>query len=255
MRPIIPPRRAQSLFVSTTLRLGRWLSTSPEDRLGETGTTSPLPGPTPLKSIVPRSPRRDTRFAVMEAATAPRQDGRARTSRSLNELTVPGPGEWQLRVWREDAAGNHEPSNASVLCRSGSILSRRSSPSSRRRPRTQRWSRSRSTDELSGVASGQIELSRQGTGTWQSLVTARKGDRLLARIDDSLLPAGDYVLRATAWDHASNQNSTDRRSVGNPWLSACRYVCRPWFGLECKPSGRFDGQSSAEAGAARLGDE
>ena len=32
----------------------------------------------------------------------------------LSNLTVPSPGEWQLRVWREDAAGNHEPANASV---------------------------------------------------------------------------------------------------------------------------------------------
>ena len=72
------------------------------------------------------------------------------------------------------------------------------------------------TDRVSGLASGQIELSRQGTGTWQSLPTERQGDRLVARIDDSLLPAGVYALRATAWDQASNQNSTDRRANGEP---------------------------------------
>jgi 5-hydroxyisourate hydrolase-like protein (transthyretin family) len=74
------------------------------------------------------------------------------------------------------------------------------------------------TDRVSGLASGQIELSRQGTGTWQSLATERQGDRLLARIDDSLLPAGVYLLRATAWDQASNQNSTDKRANGEPMV-------------------------------------
>jgi hypothetical protein len=135
---------------------------------------------------------------------------------SLNELAVPGPGEWQVRVWREDAAGNHEPSNASVP------VALRFDPEP---PRLAFEEMSASdptlvsvaaTDGVSGVAAGQIEISRQGTGTWQSLATARQGDRLLARVDDSLLPAGVYVLRASAWDHASNMNSTDRRASGQP---------------------------------------
>ena len=33
---------------------------------------------------------------------------------SLPNTAVPGPGEWQLRLWRQDAAGNQEPANASV---------------------------------------------------------------------------------------------------------------------------------------------
>jgi hypothetical protein len=32
----------------------------------------------------------------------------------LDHVAVPGSGEWQLRLWREDAAGNTEPANASV---------------------------------------------------------------------------------------------------------------------------------------------
>jgi hypothetical protein len=32
----------------------------------------------------------------------------------VDDLAVPGPGEWQARIWREDAATNHEPANASV---------------------------------------------------------------------------------------------------------------------------------------------
>ncbi len=38
----------------------------------------------------------------------------------------------------------------------------------------------------------------------------------MARVDDSLLPAGVYQLRATARDRASNLNTTDRRGDGQP---------------------------------------
>jgi hypothetical protein len=135
---------------------------------------------------------------------------------ALGDLSVPGPGEWQLRVWREDAATNHEPSNASVPV---PLRFDPEPPQLAFEPGTASDPTLVSvavTDRVSGVSGGQIELSRQGTGTWQSLATERQGDRLLARIDDSLLPAGVYLLRATAWDQASNQNSTDRRTGGEP---------------------------------------
>lgn len=32
----------------------------------------------------------------------------------IANLTVPAPGEWELRMWRQDAAGNQQPENASV---------------------------------------------------------------------------------------------------------------------------------------------
>jgi hypothetical protein len=60
------------------------------------------------------------------------------------------------------------------------------------------------TDALSGVAGGSIEIAREGTGMWQALVTDLEGDRLVARIDDTLLsPArtccgrGPPIARAT----------------------------------------------------------
>jgi hypothetical protein len=137
---------------------------------------------------------------------------------ALGDLSVPGPGEWELKVWREDSATNHEPANASVpvplkfdpeppqlAFEQGSALD----------PTLVSVA---ATDRVSGLAAGQIELSRQGTGTWQSLATDLQGDRLLARIDDSLFPAGVYLLRATAWDQASNQNSTDKRASGEPMV-------------------------------------
>ncbi len=133
---------------------------------------------------------------------------------SLPNITVPGPGQWQLRLWRQDAAGNQEPANASVPITlrfdpEPPELAFEASPSS-----DPTLISVAVNDKISGLAAGQIELSRQGSGTWQALTTSVQGNRLVARVDDSLLPPGVYQARATARDRASNQNSTDRRTNG-----------------------------------------
>jgi hypothetical protein len=134
----------------------------------------------------------------------------------LANLAVPSPGEWQLRVWREDAAGNQEPANASVP------VTLRYDPES---PDLGFEEPSASdptlisvlvTDKVSGLAGGQIELSAEGSGMWMSLPTRQEGSRLVARVDDAALPPGPYLLRATARDGASNQNSTQARLDGRP---------------------------------------
>jgi hypothetical protein len=136
----------------------------------------------------------------------------------LSNLSVPSAGEWQLRIWREDAAGNQEPANASVPVtlrydpeppELGFEDSAASDPT---------LISARVTDEVSGLASGQIELSAEGSGIWESLPTRQEGSRLVARIDDARFPAGTYMLRATARDRATNQNSTDRRLDGSPMM-------------------------------------
>jgi hypothetical protein len=85
---------------------------------------------------------------------------------SLSGLTVPGPGEWQIRLWREDAATNREPANASAP------VTLRFDPEP---PELGFESPTASdptlvsvlvTDRVSGVANGQIELSRAGSNTW-----------------------------------------------------------------------------------------
>jgi hypothetical protein len=134
----------------------------------------------------------------------------------LADLAVPSPGEWQLHVWREDAAGNHEPANASVPVTlrydpEPPDLGFEEPPAS-----DPTVISALVTDKVSGVAGGEIELSAQGSGVWQSLPTSTQGSRLIARIDDARQPAGIYELRATARDQATNQNSTDRRLDGRP---------------------------------------
>jgi hypothetical protein len=135
---------------------------------------------------------------------------------ALSDLAVPAPGDWELTLWREDAAGNAEAANASVPVAlrydpEPPHLSFEPSP-----PSDPTAVSVRVTDTLSGLADGQIELSREGTGVWQALPTHAADGRLSSRIDDAGLAPGAYLLRATARDHAGNQNSTDKRLDGAP---------------------------------------
>jgi hypothetical protein len=134
----------------------------------------------------------------------------------LSHLSVLRPGEWQLRVWREDAAGNHEPSNASVPV----TLRYDPQPPDLGFEEPSASDPTRMSvlvkDDVSGLDSGQIELSADGSHVWTAIPTLRVGSRLVARIDDAAFPVGRYFLRATARDRASNQNSTDRKLDGTP---------------------------------------
>lgn len=136
----------------------------------------------------------------------------------IDNLSVPAAGEWDLRLWRGDAAGNREPGNASVPVRL------RFDPE----PPNLGFEQPAADDptklsvlvddRVSGLAGGAIEISRQGSGSWQALATGQEGTRLVTRIDDSSLPPGPYALRATARDQAGNLNSTDRRLDGQPMI-------------------------------------
>jgi hypothetical protein len=64
------------------------------------------------------------------------------------------------------------------------------------------------SEKVSGVVGGQIELSAEGSGVWQTLPTQLAGARLVARIPDDRLPAGRYNLRAQAIDLAGNVGVT-----------------------------------------------
>lgn len=135
---------------------------------------------------------------------------------SLDNLTVPSPGEWDLRLWREDAARNQEATNASQPVRL------RFDPEPPQlgfeTPASDDPTRVSVlvTDRTSGLGGGAIEISRSGSGIWQALPTGQEGEHLVTRIDDASLPPGDYELRAAAHDLAGNLASTDRRLDGQP---------------------------------------
>jgi 5-hydroxyisourate hydrolase-like protein (transthyretin family) len=136
----------------------------------------------------------------------------------LADIAVPRPGTWKLALWRQDAAGNAEPANTSVPVAlrydpEAPELAFEPPPAS-----DPTLISALVEDSVSGVESGAIEISRQGSNAWYSLATQHEGGRLNARIDDAQLPPGTYLLRATARDQAGNQTSTDRRSDGQPMV-------------------------------------
>jgi hypothetical protein len=131
-------------------------------------------------------------------------------------IQAPGPGEWTVSLWRRDAAGNADPATAS------DPVTLRYDPEP---PQVAFDAPSTSdptlvaapvTDKVSGLADGVIEISAAGSNTWHTLDTQKDGSRLVARIDDAALPAGAYVLRATAHDQAHNESSTTQRVDGQP---------------------------------------
>src|SRR3954454_22275734 len=129
-------------------------------------------------------------------------------------VQAPSPGEWTLSLWRRDAAGNEAEDAASVPVTlrydpEAPQLGFEPSPAS-----DPTLVSVHVTDQVSRVADGTIEISREGSNTWQTLATQKDASRLVARIDDAALPAGTYVLRATAHDQAHNEASTDRRVDG-----------------------------------------
>lgn len=133
---------------------------------------------------------------------------------AVENLTVPSPGEWVLRLWREDAAGNQQADNASqpVHLRFDPEPPQLGFENSTVEDPTR--VSVLVTDRISGLAGGGIEISRAGSGSWQVLPTTQDGDRLVTRVDDASLPPGDYELRATAHDQANNLAGTDRRLDG-----------------------------------------
>jgi hypothetical protein len=134
----------------------------------------------------------------------------------LDNLTVPSQGEWELRLWRQDAAGNQQPDNSSLPVK----LRFDAEPPEVgfESPATGDPTRVSVlvTDPISGLGGGEVEIGRAGSGVWQALPTSQEDSHLLTRIDDAALPPGDYELRATARDQAGNLASTDRRLDGQP---------------------------------------
>jgi hypothetical protein len=134
----------------------------------------------------------------------------------IANLSVPAPGEWELRMWRQDAAANEQPENASVSVKlrfdpePPQLGFEALAPSDPTHVSVQ------ATDSLSGIGGGEIAISRVGSGAWQVLPTTQEAGHLTTRIDDASLPPGEYELKATAHDQAGNIASTGQRLDGQP---------------------------------------
>lgn len=133
----------------------------------------------------------------------------------LAGLSVPGPGDYTLRVWMEDAAGNQDADRASDpvhLRFDDEAPSAVFDPIDLAHPTQVTVALG---DRGAGVASAALEIQGAGQRQWHELGASIQGDRLVAEIDDLALPDGLYELRAHVRDAAGNQRTSDRRRDGS----------------------------------------
>jgi hypothetical protein len=135
---------------------------------------------------------------------------------SLTHLKLAAPGAYTLKLWLRDAAGNQDDRLAAppVTLRyddaSPNLAFLAPDPNDPTLIAVQ------TSDLGSGVASGQIQMRRQGVGNWLALPTAVQDGQLVAHIDDQHLGDGVFELQATATDVAGNQRTTATRTDGSP---------------------------------------
>lgn len=138
-----------------------------------------------------------------------------RDVQQLPILAVPGPGDYRLYVWLEDAAGNQREENAAVSAplrfdpEPPDLTFEPPDPADPLRVVVT------AVDRHSGLARGEIEMRAAGTTTWHGLVTERHGSTLVAQVDDEQFRNGNYEFRAHAVDEAGNEASTGKRSDGS----------------------------------------
>lgn len=135
---------------------------------------------------------------------------------SLNDLKIPSPGAYELKVWLRDAAGNQDDRLTSTPT---TLRYDDASPDVTLEPLTAEDPTrltALTADRGSGVASGAIEMRARGAAAWSPLATAVEGDRLVARIDDEKLGDGVFDLRARAVDQAGNERTSTDFVGGQP---------------------------------------
>jgi len=135
-------------------------------------------------------------------------------------IEVPGPGEYPVRVWLGDAAGNSEEATAVTATLrfddvppTGYLLQ----PSPGRPEHLQAVV----SDIHSGIETGVISIRRRKDpdGQWRDLPTGIASDKgetwLNARLPSEALGTGEWMVRATATDRAGNVFVTTRRDNGS----------------------------------------
>ena len=149
------------------------------------------------------------------AACAPSEQ-RARSIQSLVDLKVPGPGEWRVKLWLEDEAGNADPERSVTV--SGLRFDDTPPELAFEEPSSSNPTRIsvRASDKTSGIGEASIEVKRRRENAWRSLATAITPDGFSASLDDETMPKGSYELRARAKDLAGNERSTQDQLDGQP---------------------------------------
>jgi len=119
-------------------------------------------------------------------------------------IALPAAGQWDVRVWLEDMAGNADPGTATAAQRlrfDPDPPRLRFEPAAAGVPARVEVA----ADDLSGIASGGVETRRYGTAEWNAVPTERSDDRLIAILDGPQRAGGAYDVRARAADRAGNE--------------------------------------------------
>jgi hypothetical protein len=133
----------------------------------------------------------------------------------LPDLLVPRPGEYQLHVWLEDAAGNQREGNAAVSVPLRFDPERPELAFVPPDPDDPLRVAVNAIDRHSGLATGEIEMRASGSLTWHGLRTEQEGSQLVAYVDDERFRSGLYEFRAHAADQAGNEATTGTRTDGS----------------------------------------
>ncbi len=166
------------------------------------------------------SPIAAAEYELCRAGVAPGDPSCVRGNQSaagieeLEAIAVPGAGEWTLRVWLRDAAGNQSSDRAVApvalrLDDQGPVLAVERHGAPRRLSVAV-------ADQGSGVASGAIELRRRGAVVWQALPTQVTAEGLTADLAGASLAGGIYAIRARARDRSGNEATTGTFADGSP---------------------------------------
>ena len=171
--------------------------------------------PNPPGQVAPIARAHYELCAIGEAASCARGAVAGSGIDGLAHLSVPAPGEYTLRTWLEDAAGNHDPDRASdpvALRFDDEAPSVVFQPFDPRHPTRVAAA---IADRGSGIADAAIEIRADGGSQWQELGGSLRDGTLAAEVDDLALPDGLYELRARARDRAGNERTGDRRGDGS----------------------------------------
>src|SRR3954451_16361628 len=133
---------------------------------------------------------------------------------SLDGLKVPAAGDYVLRVWLRDAAGNEDSHNAGPAVHLRFDDEAPNAAFAAFDPADPTRVTVRAGDRVSGLAGGVVELKAHRSQAWRPLATRVDGQNLVATLNDEHLRNGLHDLRARAVDQAGNERATTERSDG-----------------------------------------
>ena len=134
---------------------------------------------------------------------------------SIDDLKVPGPGEYAMKLWLRDEAGNHDARTAAPIVHLRFDDFAPDLTFESLDPSDPTLISVRAADRGSGIARAQIEIKPRAAKVWRPLETELGTRRLSARLDDERLRDGVYDLRAYAIDHAANERTSETRADGD----------------------------------------